>query len=83
MPHLLEAQRRGQRIKTLENRPTLPAHLVVVAQARSDIGAESDLASVAEWFRAAGLDPSPERFFWLLDRLRAIEAAHDEHRGTD
>jgi len=74
---MLEAQRKGRRVKTLEERPTLPAHLAIVAQARQDIGESSDVASVAQWFEAAGLAPSSREFFWLLDRLRAVEAAHD------
>jgi hypothetical protein len=73
---MLEAQRKGRRVKTLEERPTLPAHLAIVAQARQDIGEGSDVGSVAQWFQAAGVAPTSREFFWLLDRLRAVEAAH-------
>lgn len=73
---MLAAQRKGRRVKTLEERPTLPAHLAIVAQARQDLGESSDLASVSRWFEASGIQPTPARFFWLLDRLRAVEESH-------
>jgi hypothetical protein len=77
MPDLLELQRRGIRSRILEARPRLPDHLAVVARARLDIGENSGLIGVEAWFRSAGIAPSPRRFFWLLDRLRHIEAAHN------
>ena len=73
---MIEAQRKGRRVKTLEDRPTLPAHLAIVAQARQDIGEGSDVGSVAQWFQAAGVAPTSREVFWLLDRLRVVEAAH-------
>lgn len=76
LPHMIAAQKKGRRVRTLEERPTLPPHLAIVAQARTDLGAEADLANVAAWFEAAGMAPGPRDFFWLLDRLRAVEDAH-------
>ena len=83
MPYLLELQRRGRRVTLLEERPRLPDHLLVVAQARQDIGGEVELGNVLAWFRAAGIDPEPDRFFWLLDRIRAVEALHRERDATN
>lgn len=75
MEHLLEAQARGHRVASLEERPSLPADARCALQAARDLAADRTPAgfpfvAVAAWARATGIDP-----FWLADALRAIDEA--------
>jgi hypothetical protein len=61
-------------VQTLRDRPTLPRHLHIVARAYSDLGGVISFESVAAY---ATLGGAPSRAWWLLDRLRAFEAANE------
>ena len=78
MEHLKQAARKGARVTALEERPTLPRHLSIVLRALEDLAADRGpsgipFSALATWSREVGLP-----VFWLVDRVREIEAAAAE-----
>lgn len=78
MEHLLEAQARGYRVESLEQRPRLDQVQAFVLRAARDLAADRTEAgfpfvAVRAWAREAGCGA-----FWLHELLQEIDAASRE-----